>query len=233
MDWQRNRWVYFFKKLSQMRYVRIDFAGNEDAKQVFRKFWGPHPKYLIIPRKALGVALVELPDSFADYLKRSSQLKRKRNRATKLGYTVSLFEPKDHLDEILEVNSSMRERQGRSMDPDYLDRESLARHYAGTNLVFGAFKDGKVRGYIDLPIYGDVCILSRIMGHADHLENGVMYLLVSEVIQQMVKHRHAQGNPRWVMYDTMFGASEGLRFFKEQCGFTPFLVRWRWKGMAA
>jgi hypothetical protein len=71
-------------------------------------------------------------------------------------------------------------------------------------------------------------VFSRLLGHSDHLKNGVMYYLVTEVIREMIGRKTQQGAPLWSMYDMMFGASDGLRFFKELLGFKPYKVRWVW-----
>ena len=33
----------------------------------------------------------------------------------------------------------------------------------------------------------------------------------------------------YLMYDTFFGASEGLKKFKEKLGFQPYKVKWKWE----
>jgi hypothetical protein len=35
------------------------------------------------------------------------------------------------------------------------------------------------------------------------------------------------------MYDTFWGASTGLAFFKERLGFRPYTVDWAWRELAA
>jgi hypothetical protein len=53
-----------------------------------------------------------------------------------------------------------------------------------------------------------------------------MYLLISELVREVVT-----SNPKikYLMFDTLLGASPGLRFFKERSGFIPFRVKWIWK----
>ena len=55
-----------------------------------------------------------------------------------------------------------------------------------------------------------------------------MYLLVSEVVRACIESRTAPGSPLWLMYDTFWGASRGLAFFKERLGFRPYTVAWHW-----
>jgi len=44
----------------------------------------------------------------------------------------------------------------------------------------------------------------------------------------MIEHTTKHEVPLWGMYDTFFGASSGLRYFKERLGFRPYKVRWIW-----
>jgi hypothetical protein len=73
-----------------------------------------------------------------------------------------------------------------------------------------------------------VIVLSLILGHSEDLEHGTMYLLVSEVIRESIERHATSDRTIWVMYDTFWGASEGLAYFKERCGFQPYTVRWEW-----
>jgi hypothetical protein len=70
---------------------------------------------------------------------------------------------------------------------------------------------------------GELAVLSRLLGHADHLSNGVMYLLITSYIEQELFKLH---DVRFVMYDTFFGAGDGLKLFKTRCGFRPYKVKW-------
>jgi hypothetical protein len=73
-----------------------------------------------------------------------------------------------------------------------------------------------------------VVIFETLLGYADALEAGVMYLLMSEVIGTTIAERDATGSPEWAMYDTFWGAAPGLAYFKERVGFKPYTVDWAW-----
>jgi hypothetical protein len=75
---------------------------------------------------------------------------------------------------------------------------------------------------------GDSVVISMILGHADALEHGVMYLLVSEVVRATMDTRRPDGSPHWLMYDTFWGAAPGLAYFKQRLGFEPYTVAWSW-----
>ena len=62
------------------------------------------------------------------------------------------------------------------------------------------------------------------MGHGDHLANGVMFLLMSGIVDHV---KSARPQARYLFYDMFFGAPDGLRAFKTNAGFQPYHVRWR------
>ena len=49
-----------------------------------------------------------------------------------------------------------------------------------------------------------------------------MYLLVTSLVNYLI----AQSSVTYLMYDMMFGASDGLALFKRRLGFEPYRVRW-------
>ena len=66
-------------------------------------------------------------------------------------------------------------------------------------------------------------LVNRIMGKSDHLGAGIMYLLLSGVQMDLIDSRQAI---KYVIYDTWFGASYGLRMYKARCGFVPVRAKW-------
>jgi len=57
-----------------------------------------------------------------------------------------------------------------------------------------------------------------------------MYLLTEGIVDYLIAQKHETGLPIWLMYDTFFGAPEGLWYFKERLGFRPYRVKWAWRG---
>lgn len=113
------------------------------------------------------------------------------------------------------------------MDRSYIEEQKVISSLDTKTSMFGVFNaEGRLKGYIHVFVCGEVAIIFRILGHGDDIDKGIMYLLASEVIHYLIGLRRKQENLRWVMYDTFFGASSGLRYFKERLGFTPFLVKW-------
>lgn len=219
------------KELSALQKVEIRIWGGEECAQIYRYFTRFHPRYRIIRNKVWGVALIPLPDTFEEYLrgKDKQALRTNRKRALAEGLLFRQFAPLERLEEMLNINSSNPMRQGKPMAKSYVEEQELAAYLEGIPNMFRAFNaEGRLRAYAHVPVCGEVGVVSRLLGHGDDLDKGIMYLLLSEVIRHLIELKQKQGVPRWVMYDTFFGASPGLRYFKERIGFKPYRVRWSW-----
>ncbi len=212
--------------------VTIQMSGGEASRKMFEFFTQPHPRYRLIQNKRWGAGLLPLQERFEDYLKGKDKqaLRTNRRRSVSLGFRFDVFHPDRYLNDILAINTSLQVRQGQPMDADYLSLERLKLWIQDKPEIYGIFDGrGVLKAYAHAPVYGEVFILSRLLGHADDLENGIMYFLISEVVREMIERKGRQGEPLWAMYDTFFGASPGLRFFKERLGFKPYKVRWVWE----
>ena len=218
-------------ELSRLPGVRIDLWGDERCRALYRSFTARHPRFPLVQHKRHGVALAPVPDTFASYLAGGTRqaLRTNRKRAIERGYTFQRIDPAARLDEILAVNRSANERQGRPMEAGYVAPDVVRASFQQAPDVFGVLdRDGVVRAYLDLRTCGELAVLGRLLGHVDVLDDGVMYLLISEGIREVVERRDATGTPTWVMYDTWYGGGAGIRYFKQRLGFAPYRVRWRW-----
>lgn len=205
--------------------------GGDEASAFHRAFNARHPRFRITRNKRWGVALIPLPKSFDDYLGGGSKtlLRRSRRRASGAGFRYAHATPQDHLDEIMEINRSAPVRQGRAMADIYVDREQMIETFEGRTTIRAIFDGrGRLRAYAVVLVIGDVILFHKILGHADDLRYGTMYLLVSEIIRESIDLRDARGSPNWMMYDTFWGATSGLAYFKERVGFQPYTVDWVW-----
>jgi hypothetical protein len=219
------------KQLLSLPKVTIRIFGDAKAREAFEYFTQPHSRYRIIQHKRWGVALLELPDTFESYIAGGSRelVRRKRKAAEKAGFSVGTINPLDHLDEILEINQSMPVRGGNKIRDDYVDRDELRSYFEQTGEIYGVWsREKKVRAYAFMPVFGEVFHFSRLMGHGDDLEKGIMFLLITTVIRDMIASKAQHGHPLWGMYDMYFGADQGMRFFKDRLGFKPQKVTWVW-----
>jgi Acetyltransferase (GNAT) domain len=178
-----------------------------------------------------GASILVLPSTYDEYWMGAAGYgtRRKVRRALKGGYAFAEIDRDQHLDEIFEINTSAGERQGRPMTEAYrvkpepfgpLPAYGCPRHAIRT---YGVLLDGRLVAYTWVYVVGDMCLFSTILGHADHLAEGVMYLLVAESLRRVI----AESGTRYAMYNMHRSGTEGLRFFKEQMGFRPFWVNWQ------
>lgn len=225
------RFIGIMKEILSLPKARIYMFGDADCSKIYDYFTGRHPRYKIIQNKRWGVALMQLPGSMDEYLsgKHKEYLRRMRNRAVREGFRFGTADPMEYLNEMLTINTSAPIRQGRPMAPEYLDIKSLRKYFQEKEKLYCVFNsEGVVRAYAYIPVVGDVGIFDRLLGQYEDLDKGIMYLLVSEIIREMIALKKSTGRPNWMEYDTFFGGSEGIRFFKEKLGFVPYKVRWIW-----
>lgn len=144
-----------------------------------------------------------------------------RNKAIKLGYTckyISYEERNNLLNDIYEINISSINRQGKRMKESYLeypkemsDNTTCNKHYS---LWYGVFKDSKMVGYIVGAYCGNMVAFSMILGHADYLKDGIMYLLSNHVMNTSYNL-----GCRYCLYSRWSDGTDGLRTFKHNLGF--------------
>jgi hypothetical protein len=207
---------------------RVDVVashGEPAEEEVLRFFSRPHPRYRIVGNKAVGAALLPL-DEFDDvegYLANLRYARRRVRRARRLGYVVDRFDPGDRRSELLAIHRSLPERQGQPIDAAYLD--PTAEYETGPHMDYlGVFSDGTLVAYSHLWYAGEIVGMNRVMGHGDHLDNGVMFLLMAGIVEHV---KTTRSDIHYVFYDMFFGAAEGLREFKTHLGFRPHYVHWK------
>lgn len=206
--------------------LRFDSAiSPEHIKATYRSFTKPHPKFLVIKNKTIGAALIDTMEyeSADEYL--ASIAKRNcgghfADRARMRGFRLVEIDRNAYIDAIHSINTSMPFRQGRAMEAHYriradhfIDMENY--HYYGV-----LDSDGKLVAYCDLGIYGNFALLSRLLGYRRN--DGFMHFMIVEIVVSLMN----QGAVRFAMYDTFFGASDGLRNFKTTLGFKPYRVKY-------
>ena len=97
-----------------------------------------------------------------------------------------------------------------------------------TTFHLGAFTgSGKLAAYIELVRMGELGIINRILGHKDHLPNGVMNGLVHFMVTWSLQTASLQtaslqtASIREVNYLTLNSATMELDRFKRSVGFVP------------
>ena len=217
--------------------LAISFARGDSADRycvqyadmLYEKFTAPHPRLEGFGAYEAGASILLLPDSYEQYWDEVGySARRKVRRALKEGYAHQEIDRNGYLDDIFDINTSMSHRQGREMTESYQTRPdpygklpayTCPRHRL---LTFGVVRDGHLYAYTWVYQVGEMCLFSTILGHGDHLNAGIMYLLIAETLQAVV----AAAGTRYAMYNMHYSGTEGLRYFKEKVGFQPYRVKW-------
>lgn len=144
-----------------------------------------------------------------------------RNKAIRLGYKckiLSYSERNTLLQDIHEINISTLYRQGKRMKESYLEypKEMSANFTCDKHFSywFGCFKDSKLVAYIVGAYCGNMVAFSMILGHKEHLNNGIMYLLSEYVMA----YSEVLG-VKYCIYSLWSDGTDGLRQFKHNLGF--------------
>lgn len=217
------------RELRALEKRTITMSGRPEARYLYQAFTGPHPVYKVIRNKTLGVALLDLPGDFETFLKgpKMNDVRNKRSRATRTGHAFRAIHAPDHLEDILAINQSSELRDGRPMPEDYLRTDRVQAYLDRNPDMYGVFgSDGRLCAYIHVEHLGEVCVICRLLGHKEHLNDGVMFLMISELVRDLIAN-HPE--TKYLMYDMWMGAAAGYRQFKEKNGFRPFRVKWRWQ----
>lgn len=214
--------------IAKLPVARLEFClqlNPDDVDKMHRYFTMRHPRYKVFQNKALGAALVDLTryttcQEYLDSIKGRNSGGHHAHKARTKGYRVAEIDRNDHVDEIHEINTSVEVRQGRPMDRAYQDKVT---HYARArnHMHYGVFNSaGKLTAYGDLGRYGNFVAFNRLLGVRNN--DGAMHLMITEIVSRLIDERSC----RYLMYDTYFGAGQGLRMFKTMLGFQPYRAKY-------
>jgi hypothetical protein len=214
--------------ISKLPVARLEFRLdlNPDAvRRMHDHFTKPHPRYKIFQNKSLGAALVDLK-RFADTEAYMQNVKGRNSagyharKARSRGYTIIEIDKNDFVEDIHEINTSLDQRQGRPMDEAYRQKQmrfAPERNYKYFGVLNAA---GRLTAYSDVGFFGNFVAFDRLLGLRNN--DGAMHLMVTEIICRTIES-HAYS---YLMYDTFFGASPGLRTFKTMLGFEPYRAKY-------
>lgn len=177
------------------------------------------PAMLRVPRE-LGTYLGEIGDKSRNMIR----------KAQRLGYVYRKVDPDEYLDDVLAIRTSDPMRQGKPIPQYFKVRPTSMVDEAFRNSCqfhgeefYGVFKDEVLVAYTTIFFYGELGQVNHILGHRDHLNEGVMNLLISEMIGAVIQERP------WVrainyLYAGNSRSNSGLGLFKRSTGFNSEAV---------
>ena len=81
-------------------------------------------------------------------------------------------------------------------------------------------------GYVSLERNGELLLYSRIIGHGDHLKNGIMYLLNQEIIRWIIDgESQVTDGIKYIMYAGWNDGTAGLKMWKKRTLFKPYYLQ--------
>lgn len=224
-----KKWRIFWREFFFSPRLSICLGkADDDSLRIYHALHARHPRWLVIRNKTHGVALLPLYDH-QDFTSYQSAVSGKNSasyyarKALREGYAFQAFQPSEHLAEIREINASASDRQGQQMDASYTDMD-INYPSRSSHQYYAVMHHGKPVAYLWLQFASELVLVNRILGHADHLKHGIMYLLFVKAVEEVFR---TAPQAKYMMYDTFPGASEGLRLFKKRLGFRPYSVKWR------
>lgn len=174
------------------------------------------------------VSLARIPADVNEWRDHHRTARKRADRASRRGYVFDWVARHEYEDDVFAINTSATRRQGRPMTAGYLERPTFSplpvypcdRHAVRTYGVTAP--DGALVAYLWLYRAGDLALVSQILGHADHLDREVMYLLW----QGMLACESVIDSDGFVVYNRHDSGTDGLRFFKERVGLAETAVEW-------
>jgi hypothetical protein len=94
-------------------------------------------------------------------------------------------------------------------------------HHRQGDLVVGR----RLLGYLSVVRFGEFATFAQIMGHADHLAEGVVNFVAQKFVELATQEPWGRASGlRYVMYGGAQNGGEGLYNFKRRSGMTPYIV---------
>ncbi len=228
--------IELLKEIRSLPKREIAFRDAEEKtlanyKRTYQYFTKLH-RLKLFRNKTVGVALIDLNlyKNFEDYYKsvngKNSSAYYAR-KATKREYKFIEIDRNRYIEDIYAINTSTPIRQGQKMSQSYLEKvekyedEPNYRYFGIVN------REGKLVSYCNIAFYGEFSLVVSLLGHKEYLNDGVMYLMMIELNKIIFNEYHLKGY-NYIMYDTFFGATEGLKKFKQKLGYKPYKVKWIW-----
>lgn len=150
-------------------------------------------------------------------------------RSVSRAYTFDEFAWQSRINDIVEINHSSPQRQGRTMSASYqrtaedfghqddtatITEPTCSQHWRKTVGVFDRWDT--LVAYISLIRSDNIALYGMILGHADHLSSGVMHRMHSECLILL------QGcGVEAIMYAGWKDGGPGLQSWKRRLGFEP------------
>jgi hypothetical protein len=209
-----------------------DKISKENYLNTYKYFNKLH-RLKLFRNKTIGIALIDLNsyNNFDEYYKSingKNSAAYYTRKAIRKGYKFIKIDRNDYIDDIYEINTSTEYRQGRKMSASYIKKVEKYKNEKNYRYFGVVNNENKLVSYCNIGFYGEFALVSTLLGHKKYLNDGIMYLMMVEFNRIMFDEYKNKGY-KYIMYDTFFGSSEGLKQFKRKLGYKPYKVSWKWE----
>jgi len=168
-------------------------------------------------------AVLQIPNDVKDYLFEIGDKSRNMiHKAERLGYYYDDANADDYIDDIVAIRTSDPVRQGVPIPSYFYTRPAKVNDSILKNCdihrerFYGVFLAGKLIAYISLRSFGEMAQINHLLGHRDHMKNGVMNLAVFCMVRDLVDSKSAI---KYVNYLYLGNQNSGTAIFKRGVGF--------------
>lgn len=194
---------------------------------------------------------LETVGDFTEWIySRPATYRHQYQKSERAGYKFERMHAKNHTADIYEINTSKEVRSGgqiranltRSIEelgglPSAWIEPVLPKCDRHWRQLFGVFAEAadyrqgdlvvgkRLLAYLSVVRFGEYATYTQIMGHADHLAEGVVNFIVQKFVELAKTEPWGTASGlRYVMYGGAQNGGEGLYNFKRRSGMTPYIV---------
>ena len=175
-------------------------------------------------------AVIVIPNDIENlYNSLKKETRRMIRKAIKNEYSCREFNWNDYLDDINEIHRSKDTRCGKTLNKSLLKYPEKKKIYRGKyhfHLYFGVFKDNELVGYTNIRCHNDTAIVTRFLGHGNHITYGIMNLLVHDTVKLFIEKYNFIKYFIYCEYND--SQSKSLLNFKKYNGFKPYITYFRY-----
>ena len=175
---------------------------------------------------------------------------RQARKSDDAGFICDRFAWKNHIPDVVEINTSLESRSGGEMREAYrrsVEKMGGAPIELHTNtspgcLVHGIWNwgifepkpghqqgevvvDRRLLAYVRFKRQGSLGIYTTLLGHGEELGRGIMYRLHYAIMEWIASHPQDVPELTHVLYGGAADGNDGLKMWKKRCGFVPGHLR--------
>lgn len=171
---------------------------------------------------------------------------RQSRKCDRAGFVCERFAWRNHVPDVVDINRSMEVRSGGEMRDAY--RRSVeemggapSRWQEPTTpecLLHGMWNwgvfeprpghrqgevvmDRRLLAYVRFKRQGSLGIYTQILGHGDHLGEGIMFRLHYAIMEWIAANPEEVPGLTHILYGAISDGNDGLKMWKKRCGFEP------------